>query len=166
MKELIAFPVLVLVLILQMAVVGRITLLSGSADLMLLVLVAWALQPQVATAWHWTQAGGILVGCASHLPWAVPLVGYLLAVAAARLLQRRVWEGPLLAMFTVTFLGTLLMHLLSLAVLRVLGIALEIGDAFGLVVLPSVLLNLLLSIPVFFFVRDFARWMYPVESER
>ncbi|RME91264.1 MAG: hypothetical protein D6770_00700 [Anaerolineae bacterium] len=165
MKELLAFPILVLVAIVQMAVVGRITLLAGSADLMLLVLVAWALQPQVATAWHWAIAGGALVGFASRLPWAIPLGSYLLVVAAARLLQRRVWEGPLLAMFTVTFLGTLLFHLSSLIALRLTGTPLSVGDALGLVILPSVLLNLLLSIPVFFFIRDFARWVYPVEEE-
>ena len=62
MRNLIAAPVIVLVVILQSAVISRITLLSGYADLALVMLAAWALQEDVESAWHWAVATGLLVG--------------------------------------------------------------------------------------------------------
>jgi dolichyl-phosphate-mannose--protein O-mannosyl transferase len=161
MRNLIALPVIVFSVILQSAVISRITLLSGYADLPLVMLAAWSLQDQVDTAWHWAVATGILVGFVSGINWLVPLVGYLVVVVVAKLFQRRVWRVPLLAMFSVTFIGTIVMNILSMAVLRVAGISVPLLETFGLVILPCVLLNLLLSIPVYAVMRDLAYWTYP-----
>jgi len=37
-------------------------------------------------------------------------------------------------------------------------------DVIGLITLPSLLLNMLFSIPIYVFIRDLARWVYPVEE--
>ncbi len=161
MRNLVAAPVIILAVMLQSAIVSRVTLLSGIADLPLVMLAAWALQEEVDTSWHWAVATSILVGFVSGLHWSVPLLSYLVVVALAQLFQRRVWQAPLLAMFSVTFLGTISMSLFSLAVLRLTGISLPLRDAFGLVTLPGILLNMLLAIPAYAVMRDLARWVYP-----
>lgn len=161
MRNLIAVPVILLAVILQSAIVSRITLLSGTADLPLVMLAAWAMQDDVETAWHWAIATGILVGFVSGLSWVVPLVSYIVVIVLAQVLQRRVWQAPLLAMFSVTFLGTLALSFLSIVILRFSGISLSIADVFGLVTLPGILLNMLLAIPIFTVMRDVARWVYP-----
>jgi hypothetical protein len=79
----------------------------------------------------------------------------------AYLFQRRVWQAPLLAMFTITFLGTILVSLLSIGMLSFSGVDVPISDVLGLVMLPGVLLNMLLAIPVYAVMRDLARWVYP-----
>lgn len=165
MATLVAIPVLLMALMLQSAVISRINLLYGSADLVLVILAAWALQERINTAWQWALAAGALVGFVSGLPWFVPLAGYLLVVGVARLLQRRVWQAPLLAMFTVSLVGTLFMHLLSLITLRLSGDPLPFGDSLSLITLPSILLNLFLAIPVYSLLRDLAGWLYPLEVE-
>jgi hypothetical protein len=164
MRNLIAVPVLLLAVILQSSIVSRVTLLSGIADLPLVMLAAWAMQDEVETAWHWAIAMGILVGFISGLSWLVPLLSYLLVIALAQVLQRRVWQAPLLAMFSVTFLGTIGSSFFSLVVLRFSGISLPVADVFGLLTLPAILLNMLLAIPVFAVMRDLARWVYPVSE--
>ena len=161
MRNLIAVPVIVLAVILQSSIVSRVTLLSGIADLPMVMLAAWAMQDDVDTAWHWAVATGILVGFISGLSWLVPVLGYLVVVALAQVLQRRVWQAPLLAMFSVTFLGTISVSIFSLVALRFSGIPLGVADVFGLLTLPSILLNMLLAIPVFAVMRDLARWVYP-----
>ena len=161
MRNLIAVPVIVLAVILQSSIVSRVTLLSGIADLPMVMLAAWAMQDDVDTAWHWAVATGILVGFISGLSWLVPVLGYLVVVALAQVLQRRVWQAPLLAMFSVTFLGTISLSVFSLVALRFSGIPLGVADVFGLLTLPSILLNMLLAIPVFAVMRDLARWVYP-----
>jgi len=163
MKQLIVFPVLALTVILQSAIVSRMTLLSGAADLMLLVLAAWALQIQVPTAWHWAVLGALLTGFVSGVPWPVYLLSYLAVVALARALILRVWQAPLLAMLTVVFAGTVVLHLLTYVVLRISGNPLSLGDAFSLISLPSLLLNLLAAWLVYPLMRDLAGWVHPVE---
>ena len=161
MRNLVAAPVIILVVMLQSAIVSRITLLSGAADLPLVMLAAWALQEEVETSWHWAVATSILVGFVSGIHWSVPVLSYLVIVAFAQLFQRRVWQAPLLAMFSVTFLGTICMSLFSLVVLRLVGISLPLSDVFGQITLPSILLNMLLAIPAYAVMRDLARWVYP-----
>lgn len=166
MRNLIAVPVIILAVILQSAVVSRLTLLSGFGDLPLVMVAAWALQDQVDSAWHWAIATGIVVGFISGINWLVFVIGYVAVVALAKVLRMRVWQAPLLAMFSVTFLGTILMAVLTLGVLRLSGVSIPLQDAFGLLTLPGVLLNLLLAIPVYAVMRDLAHWAYPsLEAE-
>ena len=163
-RNLIAFPLLALVVIVQSAVVSRMTLLGGYADLMLVVLAAWALKADVPSAWIWALLGATMVSFVSGIPWPVPMAGYSLVVLLAQLFKQRVWQAPLLAMFSVIFLGTLSMNVLALLVLNLLGTPLPLGDSLGLVVLPQMLLNLLFSIPVSAIVRDMAQWVSPVKE--
>jgi rod shape-determining protein MreD len=163
-RNLIAFPLLALIVIVQSAVISHMTLLAGYADLMLVVLAAWALKAEASFAWLWAILGGIMVSFVSAVPWPINMFGYLFVVLLAQLLKRRVWQAPLLAMFSVTFLGTLVMNLFTLLVLNVLGTPLPIGDSLGLVVLPSMLLNLLFAIPVYVMIRDLAQWVSPAQE--
>ncbi len=166
MRNLMAVPVIILAVVLQSAVVSRLTLLSGFGDLPLVMLAAWALQDEVDSAWHWAVATGMFVGFLSGINWLVFVIGYVAVVALAKALRMRVWQAPLLAMFSVTFLGTILLSLLSLAVLRLSGVIIPLQDAFGLLTLPGVLLNLLMAVPVYAVMRDLARWAYPsLEAE-
>jgi rod shape-determining protein MreD len=164
MRNIVAFPLLLLAVILQSSVISQVKLLSGYADLPLLVLGAWALQDRVRSAWHWAALGCVMLAFVSTLPWPVLVIGYFAVVFIAQTLQRRVWQAPLLAMFSVTFIGTLFLHLLSFTVLRILGTPFAFADVIGLITLPSLLLNMLFSIPVYVFFRDLARWVYPAEG--
>src|SRR5689334_22598096 len=147
MRNLVAVPVILLTVILQSAVISRVYLLSGIADLPMVMLAAWALQEEVDSAWQWAVATGLLVGFVSGISWLVPIAGYLMVIFMARVFQRRIWQAPLLAMFSITFLGTVIVSVLSIASLRISGVDLPISDVLGLLTLPAVLLNLLIAIP-------------------
>ncbi len=162
MRNLVGIPLLLVAVIMQSAIVPAFSLLSGYPDIVLVMLAAWALQEGVTTAYQWALLAGLMISLVSHLPWFIYVGSYLGVVVVARLLQRRVWQVPLLAMFTVTFLGTMLMHLLTYAYLQFSGGSLSLGNAMGLITLPSLLLNLLIAIPMFSIMRDLARWVFPV----
>ncbi|MDP1716258.1 MAG: hypothetical protein Q8L41_16085 [Anaerolineales bacterium] len=164
MRNIIAFPLLGLAVILQSSVISQINLISGYADLPLILLAAWALQERVNSSWHWAVTVCLMLGFVSALPWLVVVLGYLGVVFAAQMLQKRIWQAPLLAMFSVIFIGTLYMHVLSFVVLRISGTALLFRDVMSLITLPSLLLNMLFSIPIYTFIRDLAGWVYPTEE--
>lgn len=165
MLALLAIPILVLSFMLQTIVVSTLPLLQGFADLTLLVLAAWSLQERVRFAWIWAIGVGLMVGYISALPMLVPVAGYFFVTILCRLLLRRVWQSPILAMFIVTLIGSLVTQLLSMAVLIISGTPLPIEDSINLIVLPSTLLNLLMALPIYAVITDLAHWVYPEEVE-
>jgi hypothetical protein len=156
-----AIPVLGLVIMLQISIASRIMLLSGNVDLLLLVVAAWGLQERVPAAWIWGGMASLLAGLVSGVPWYIYLVGYLSVVGLARLLVHRIWQAPLLAMFAVTFIGTLELLMLTFAQRTIFGAQMTFSEVFSQIVLPTVLLNLLLAIPVHALIRDLAERLYP-----
>lgn len=165
MRNLIAFPILALSVILQSAVVSRISLLGGFADLTLVLVIAWTMQENVNTGWHWAIAAGLFTAFVSGLPWVIPVLGFAAAVIVAQILQSRIWQAPMLAMLGVTLFATLIVHLLSFVILSLTRAPLPFADTFSLITLPSVLLNMLLAIPMFWFMRDLSRWVFQVEED-
>ena len=150
---------------LQSVIFSRLPLLSGTADLVLLVIVAWSLQKKVKNAWFWTLVGGLMVSYVSAMPAFAPLIGYVLVFGFTRLLQRRIWQVPILTMITATVLGTFVTHILNILVLFVTGNPIPFQDSITYITLPSAVLNLLLALPIFVLITDLAKWVYPEEVE-
>jgi cell shape-determining protein MreD len=159
-----AIPVLILTVIFQTSIASRVMLLSGNADLVLLVVVAWGLQERARGAWIWGILAGLLVGIISGVPWYIYLVGYLSMVGLARLLVHRIWQAPLLVMFSVTLIGTLELLMLMFFYRILFEVPLAFGEVFFQIFLPTVLLNLLLAIPVHALMRDLVNRLYLEEE--
>ena len=163
MATLIAIPILGILTVLQSAIVSRMPLLHGIADLVLLVVIAWALQEPVKTAWQWSILGGLMMGFASILPVIIPVISYLLITSLALFVKQKIWENQIFAMFAMTFLGSIISLAISAIAVSIQGIILPIFDTLRLIILPSLLLNLLLAAPIFILVKDLADWIYPEE---
>lgn len=156
---------LVVFYILQSAVFSRIILISGAVDLILLFLIAWSLQERVKNTWVWTVIAGLLVSIISAMPFYAPLIAYLGVVAISKLIQSQVWRIPILAMFIVTLIGTLFQHFVYVLALQIDGAPVLWQESFDLIILPSVLLNLIFSLPVYAIVNDLVGRIYPLEVE-
>ncbi|KAF0111442.1 MAG: hypothetical protein FD147_925 [Chloroflexi bacterium] len=158
-----AFPIIFLLIILQTTIAGQITLLSGSTDLVLLWLSAWAIQGRVKSAWFWAILGGVCVAFISAIPFYIPIISYSATTFFARMINKRVWQSPLLMMFVVTILGSLLLYFSSYAAMTVNGISMSWKTSLIEIIIPSTLLNLFFSIPMYAIVKDTAQWAYPLE---
>jgi rod shape-determining protein MreD len=165
LAALIAIPLLGGLMILQTSIVSRLPLLQGTPDLVMLAIIAWALHKRVQTAWHWCIIGGLIYSLVSALPVGVPLVCYALVTWLALELRKRVWQVPILAMFLMVLLGTLITHAVAYTSLVVTGDPLVLLEAFNLVTLPSLLLNILFALPIYAIITDLAKWVYPEELE-
>jgi rod shape-determining protein MreD len=161
----IGIPVLVVATMLQLAIFSQLTLLSGTSDIILLVLIAWALHERSRNVWFWALLGGGLISIISATPGGAPLIIYLVIVGAIRLVYRRILEFPVLGMLIATILGTFFEHIVEVMVLFIAGTQLPFSQTLVLVTLPSVLLNLFLALPVYALVNDLSRWVYPVEVQ-
>lgn len=156
---------LVVFYILQSAVFSRIVLISGTADLILLFLVAWSLQERVKNTWIWTLVAGLLISLVSAMPFYAPLIGYIGVVVISKLVQSRVWRIPILAMFIVTLLGTFYQQIVYILALQIDGAPVTWMGSLDVIILPSVLLNLIFSLPIYAIVNDLVGRIYPLEVE-
>lgn len=165
MGFLISIPVLIVITILQTTVVSRMTLLNGQADLMLIILTAWALQRQVETSWQWSVLGGLFIDYFSGLPFGIYTVSYLAINGLALVLRGRIWRFSYVMHLLLALVGTLMIHVFSVIIIVLQGTPLELSTILQQVTLPSLLLNLLLTFPIFLLVKDAAEQFYPEEIE-
>jgi hypothetical protein len=160
-----AFPVLTIMIMLQMAIFSRLMLLHGTADLIMLSVAAWTLQERVQSGWFWALLATVFIAYVSVVPPVIPLIGYFGVMGVARLLQIRIWQTSILAMFIVTIVGTVIQHLISIIVLNVADWPIPFFESLAQVTLPSILFNLFLALPVYVLLNALARVVYPaIES--
>lgn len=163
MSVILSIPTLGLVAILQSAVVSRLPLNRGIADLMLVVLVAIALQKNVSTSWQWSIVGGLFMDFLSGLPFGIFTASYLAATALALIIRERIWRFSFLMQLLVVFFGTMFSHTLSFLVLFLQGSEISIGSVLEVMTLPSVILNFMISLPIFILTQDILEQVNPQE---
>ena len=155
-------------IMLQLAVFSRLPLLNGTADIVLLSLIVWALQENVKI-WEvrfWTLFAAIFIGFISAVPFIAIAIPYVLIMLMVRWLQQRVWKASIWALLISVVLGTLFQQTVVLFVLRIVNnVPLQISESYLFIVLPSMVLNLLFAIPIYLLIKDIAEWLYPVEVE-
>ncbi len=163
MSIFLAIPVLSIATILQSAVISRMPLLHGTADIMLLTIIAWALQKDVETGWQWGLIGGLLADFSSGLPFGIYTTSYLLTISLTLALRARIWRFAVLVQLFSTFVGTILTHAFSLLAVFVRGTSLPFQSVLQTITLPSLMLNLLLAIPIYILIQELAELVYPKE---
>ena len=160
--------VLAVGLMLQTAVFSRTPLMGGVVDVILLLLISWALQPHVKEweVWFWGVFGAVFVGFISVVPTIPYVVTYLAVVFVVRWLQKKIWKASVLVLFFSTALATLIQQSVLFGVLRFFNdVPLTVSDSLTYIILPSVVLNLLFAFPVYLLMKDLADWIYPQEND-
>jgi len=163
MAVLLSVPLFGILTIIQSAVVSRLPLNQGTADLVLVVLVALALQKVVSQTWLWGLVAGLFVDFFSGLPFGVFSVSYLAVAGLARFLRDRIWRFSFLMQLLLVLVGTLLSHGITYLILFLGGANLPFSTALQSVTLPCIILNFMLSLPVFILTQDVIEQLLPVE---
>lgn len=162
MDTLIAIPILFLTLLIQVTAVSRLPLLHGTADLVLLTLIAWGICTKTNNAWTWALIGGLMTSFVSAVPGLAVIIPYIVVAFLAQLLHGRLWQSPILAMLLVTILGSFVVQLTTMVFLNSNDIPLNFALALEAIIIPSLILNLFLSLPVYLLIKDISQWIYPV----
>jgi rod shape-determining protein MreD len=164
MSVILSIPILAFIAILQSAIVSRLPLNQGVADLMLVVLAALSLEKRGSLAWQWSIIGGLLIDSFSGLPFGIFTISYLLATGLGLVLRRRIWRYTFLMLLLVVLVGTFISQGLTYAVLFLQAANLEFITILTVITLPSIILNFMLSLPVFILTRDVLDQIIPQEQ--
>lgn len=140
-----AFPLLAVVALLQSVWLSRVNLLGARPDLMLLIVVLWAIVRGLDEGLVWGFVGGLLIDLLS----GGPLGGTSLALVAAAFLAGQPWARHLgaqaLRLLLMALVAVLAYHVIVLIALAWTGHTVLWGLALLRVALPSALLNAILA---------------------
>lgn len=164
MSILLSIPILIIMLVLQTTLVSEVRLLHGSADLILVWLAAWGLTSKDRSGYLLAFFAGGLVSYVSALPWYVFPIAYLITIAIARYVSSQLWQSPLLSMFAITLVTSILLYLISMVGLSINGTYYSFQTSLYNVIIPSIFLNLLLAIPIYAIGRDFSGLIFSTEE--
>jgi rod shape-determining protein MreD len=163
MTVILSIPVMGFLTIIQSAVISRLPLSRGTADLVMVILVAIALQKSVTVSWQWSIVGGLFMDFFSGLPFGVFTFSYLFTTSLAVILRDRIWRFSFLMQLLIILLGTIFSHGITYVILFLQGANLPFNTTIQFVTLPSLILNFMLSFPIFILTRDVIEQFLPVE---
>jgi len=158
---LIGFAGFLLTFMLQISIFSQSKILSGSADIVLLFVVAWCLHDRSKRLWLLVLIIAGLVSFISAQPGYITLIVYFVIYRISRIFQSRLMQAPLLSMLVLTFGASLLQVLLNIGDIFIQRVDINFTAALVEVALPSILLNMLLAIPVHAIVREIAHYALP-----
>lgn len=153
-------PILFATAFVQIGVFGQIHLFQGSTDLLMLVIIAWALHPLPRYAWIWVLLAGLIMSYLSAMPMNGYLIIYIAIWLMIRFLRKRVWQMPVILMLLMTMVGSLLETFFTLGALKISGGVIDFHLTVNEIIIPSLTMNLILAIPVYGFVSDLANTIY------
>lgn len=148
-------------LMLQYGIFSRWTLLSGSADLVMLFIVALCLISDLKHLWILILIFGAILGAISAMPFYIIIVFYFAVYLFAQQIKKRIMQSPLLSMYLLTFLATLGWHAINIALLFIKRVSFNLQTAVFELMLPSLLLNILISILMHSIVIESNRLLTP-----
>lgn len=149
---------------LQVGFFGQVRLMGGTSDLIMLCIAAWSINDRSKYSWILVIAGGLIMSYVSAMPMNGYLWMYLMIWFIIRFIKMRVWQMPLMLMLFVTILSTLLISVGTLALLFLQNASVNYLDAFQQIIIPSLVMNVLFSIPTYAFLNDVINTIYMNEE--
>ena len=146
-------PLLVTVAILQSTLVSHFRIWGVFADLPLLVVVSWGLLRGPREGLIWGFIAGVTVDLFSGAPFGAATFGLMAAGFISGLGQSTVFRSQLLLPLLAVLLATIVYDILFMIVVWISGNPVSWLDSLFRLVLPSAVLNAVLTPVVFVIMR-------------
>ncbi len=161
----VGIPILAAAAFIQVGFFGQIRLMGGTPDLILLCIIAWSINDRTEYSWILTIGGGLIMSYISAMPMNGYLWMYLFIWILIRFIKMRVWQMPLVLMLFVTITATLVVSVGTLGLLFLQNANVNYLEAFRQIIVPSLVMNLLLSVPIYAFLNDVINTIYINDEE-
>lgn len=165
MVYIIGVPLLLIFALIESTVLANVRVLGGTADLILLAVVSWALTGREREAMVLALIGGFFLDMLSGLPFGTTSIILVLIVYFVSLFEGRLWEANILMPLAAIIAASLTYHILRIAVVFLSGRQVDIALALTRVVMPSTFLNLLLVLPFSQAANGIRKALYPPEVQ-
>lgn len=141
-------PLLLAMALLQATVLPHLRVFGGQPDLVLLVVIAWAILDHEREGMAWAFVGGLFLDLFSGAPLGLSSLVLLLVSFVVGFTEARLYRQSLILPILLTVAGALAYHLLYLLSLRLVsGFPVAWLDALRYVTLPSITFDAILIVP-------------------
>ena len=156
----IGLPYLAVSGFLQVSLISKVHLLQGSPDLLLLGMLAWSINTKTRYAWIITVFAGLIMSYLSAMPMNGYIWMYLFLWLIIHFLKMKVWQMPMILMLFMTIIGTIFISAGTLGLLFLQNASVVFMDAVRQILVPSLVLNIIFSIPIYAFLNDVINSIY------
>jgi rod shape-determining protein MreD len=153
MGYVLAVPILMVAVVLQTSFFPAFFAGIGQPELVMLLVLSWAVHAAWEEALFWVFLGGILQDLLAPAPTGTSVIALLLLVFAIKWLDSGLYRLNIVFLTGFVIFGTLVHHLVLVLVLAVIGYATNLADMVQLYTLPTIAYNLLAIVPVYFVLR-------------
>jgi hypothetical protein len=165
MTQLVSIPVIYFLILLQMTLSNKFTISNGYADLILVWITAVVVLTEVKNSWLWVLMA-FLVNCfVSAVPWYSFIISYLIIYSLGVLINKRLWQSPLLSFFLVLIIGSIIYYSIIFLGLWIDGTSIKFMEAVTNIIFPSLILNLVIAFPIYLIVKDLLFSLYPLAEK-
>jgi len=161
---LISLPVFLILSVIQTVAISRISIIAGSGDIVMLALIAWIVIDEEGNHLGWAIISGFLISILSAMPIVTVFGIYITASILARIARRIFWQSPILALFSTIILATIMKFLIEIFTLQYLGIPAPFVLSLTSVLLPTLVLNIFYTFPIYVLMGDIAHWISPKDE--
>lgn len=134
---------------------------GGGLNLVLVLTLSWTLAGDWNGGLAWGMLGGLCLDLLSGGPLGAHALALVITAYLASLSEGQFWRSHVLLPLAAGLLGSAVFHLITLAIVTLSGHGVNWLTALTGVVLPSVLINTLLIVPVYQLVRGLHALVYP-----
>ena len=158
---------IVIAVMLQVSIFSRFQILFGKLDLLLLMVIAWALQPEISLTdiVLFSIVTGLMIGFISAEPIWILVSVYLLAGLFSNYLKHRFIQIPILLMFMSGLIFTFIHLVISMLVFQISGSIIDLRTGLEIVIMPSLILCVIAALPVYLLVGELRRLTFPSLEE-
>lgn len=149
----VSVPFLALAVVLQSSVLPYWRWYAGQPDLILLLVLCWAVHAQWQEALFWAVLGGLLQDVVGLTPLGTSVIGLVLLVFAIQSISTNVYRFSVLLLVVAVVVGTFLQHGILYAVLGITQTPVNILESLRYFTLPTLSYNLLLLLPLYWLLR-------------
>lgn len=142
-------PLLAVVALLQVTVAPQITILGAKPDFMLLAVVAWSLLRGTGEGIIWGFVGGLCLSLFSGGPFALPALALIAVGFFSGLGHTNIYRSQIALPLVTALVATLIYGSFLLFLLYITGRSVVWLDTLLRVMLPSMVFNGLLIVPVY-----------------
>lgn len=153
--------ILMSVVALQSSLAPYIRLFSGQPNLVLLIVIAWALDIDWREAFSWALIGGVLQDLMSIAPLGTSALPLIVAVFVAKQLDRQFEGLSILIYFFVAVVASLAAQVVLFVGLGLVGYPIDFVPTIRYFLLPTMAYQIALALPVYLAVRWFQRITRP-----
>lgn len=166
MSNFLSLPLLALAAALQVSLAPHISILGGTPDLVLLVVVAWSLNATLEQGVLWAVIGGLCKDLLSAAPLGTSIVGMVLLLSFVSLVRQQLYAVGVFTLVWVIMLGTVIQFVTTIIILVGSGFEPAFTNQLGYgvifqeisyILLPTIVYNLIGIFPTYWVVRRLQR---------